>query len=433
MSSTTRDVAYTFSSRICSMLVSIWTHSILCLAIGPDKRGEYAVCLLFSSLLSIVCMIGCDVACIYFVSSKKYTISEGIIYLFMLVGLCSLVAIGMGFTIMNFPLAFLDKAPRYAFYLALFSIPITKISSTLALLLTATQRFKLYAMVASLQAIVQLLLTFVIVKWLDFGVCGAIATLMINGLVFIAVLLLLFKIKMNTSWQNPTYTKTKEMVCYGLRYYIGKISNTVNVQVGTIILSFVASKPEIGIFSVAMQLTSKIMLFPDTLGVVLFPKSARDKEGKSELFAHCARISFLVCGVALSILFVLAKPLVLFLFKEEFLATVPLIQILCVGVFIRCVCKIFVPYLIGRNRPEIASASVVVGMATNIVLLWLLLPKYGIKGAAIGVATSYLASSLLLLVAFIYFSGMNFFQIMAFRKNDFQFVSSLKQKIFKAK
>ncbi|MHC5172664.1 MAG: hypothetical protein ACYSPJ_02710 [Planctomycetota bacterium] len=62
------------------------------------------------------------------------------------------------------------------------------------------------------------------------------------------------------------------MFHYGLRYYVGKISNQVNFQLGTLILAFFATQEQIGIFAVASQVTARAMLVPDALATVLMPR-----------------------------------------------------------------------------------------------------------------------------------------------------------------
>ena len=212
------------------------------------------------------------------------------------------------------------------------------------------------------------------------------------------------------------------MLSYGLRYYVGKISNTVNYQIGTIILAFIANEAEIGMFAVASQLATKAMLFPDTLSTVLMPRSSLAKDGGKDLVAYSARVTLVVCGFGLLLLAIFAKPIIYLLFSAKFAQAVPLLQILCLGVFVRSVCKIFAPYLLGINHPEMASVSVLIGTLINLGLLWYLYPLIGIKGAAVGMVVSYFVSSAILLIGFLKYSQKTFTDIFSFRKQDWVYI-----------
>ena len=115
-----------------------------------------------------------------------------------------------------------------------------------------------------------------------------------------------------------------------------------------------------------------------------------------------------------------AVPIVKVLFSSAFLPSVPIIRILIIGTMARCAGKMFVPYLLGRNHPGIASISVAIGMSTNILLMYFLLPVYGLSGAAISVSVNYLISSTILTIGFIYYSGLTMRDVVDFKRSDWE-------------
>jgi len=420
MSSGIRDTSYVFASQISYVITQIGTQSCLAWVLGPEKRGEYAICLVFSTLLNMFCMLGCDTASVYFVSSKKLNLSEGVLYTYIYGGFGSLFAIVVGLIIMQFPLSFLTKASPEAFYLAMAGIPTTFFVTVLIRLFTGIGQFKWFTIFTVYSQILQFLFTVLFVLVFKSGVTGALWSNIIPSIIVIATIMFFLKTRFGFSSQPVSYQKLKDMFHYGLRYYIGKISNTVNVQVGTIILAFMASPIEVGLFAVASQLTIRATMFPDALVGTLTPRAAIDKDGKKMAIAYCARLTMIVCGIILLLMAVFAKPVVMILFSSKFISAVPLIQILCAGTFVRCISKVYIPYLLGINRPGTASFSVAVGTIANIVLLWFLLPMIGIKGAALGTTISYIVSSGILLFAFKKYSKLNFAEMFSFRSSDFE-------------
>ena len=422
MQSTLRDPTYTFLSKFATIFFTIGTQSCLAWVLCPEKRGSYAVCIMFSTLLSLLFMVGSDTASIYFVSSRKFSLSEGVLYTLIYVGLGSVLAILVGIFLINLNLKFTSKAPLSSLYLVLLTIPTSVFMFVFTRLFTAIQDFKWFAIFTGLGYLLQLVFTLLFVLTFKLGINGAIISLFLNGLITSSSILIFLNHKYKFHRVAISFSKLRDMLSYGLRYYVGKISNTVNYQIGTIILAFIANVPEIGMFAVGFQLVTKAMLFPDTLGTVLMPKSSSLMDGGKDLVAYSARVTLVVCGVALLLLAILAKPVIYILFSEKFALAVPLLQILCLGVFVRSVCKIFTPYLLGTNHPEIASISVLIGTLINLGLLWYLYPIIGIKGAAVGMVVSYLVSSTILLLGFLKYSQKSLTDVFSFRKQDWVYI-----------
>ena len=422
MSSTIHDFGITLSSKIAVVLISIGIQSSLAWILGPSGRGSYAVCIIFASLLSLIFVIGYDIAVTYFVASKKISISEGIIYSFLYGGIGSALAIFAGLIAMTFPLAFFSKASTQSFHLSLISIPISLFSYTFLQLFTAIQQFGWYAILIMTNAVTQFLFTILFIWIFSWGVDGAILSIIANGTLTIIITLALLHAKYHIRWSKPTIRKLRGMFSYGARYYIGKISNTVNFQLGTIILALFASNREIAFFVVAASSTARVMIVPDTLITILIPRASRDKMGRKDLIAQCARFTAIICGLLLLFLVVFTKEIVIILFSSSFLSAVVLIRILAIGIFVRSICKVFVPFLLGTNRPGIASFSVATGTIVNLTLLLLLLPIMGLIGAAISMTISYFISSAILLISFWKLSGLSLTKIFRFGHTDWNLI-----------
>lgn len=420
MASGFRNFNLTFGSRIVTLLMAVGTQSCLAWFLGPSGRGSYAVCLVFASLFSIIFAVGCDIASTYFVSAKRFSVSEGVTYVLIYGGISSGLAIIAGLIVMQLPLAFFDKATPSAFYLALVTIPTSLFSLTFMRLLTAIDQFGCFAIMSVIDGVAKLVLSLVFVGVFSWGVNGALLAILVAGVVTTLSTLLLFLGRYSATLVMPSVRKLLDMLNYGLRYYIGKLSNRLNFQIGTIILAFFATNEEVGLFATALQITAQIMIIPDILTIVLIPRIAGDEMGKKQLVAQCARLAGLVCGVLLLTLAVFAKPIVVILLSPVFLPAAPLIQILAIGVSIRCACKVFVPYLVGTNHPGIASMSVLTGTLVNLGIVWVLFPIMGLVGAALGLMISYFVTSAILTITFSQLGELSLTEIWRYRRSDLE-------------
>ncbi|MEZ4599308.1 MAG: polysaccharide biosynthesis C-terminal domain-containing protein [Syntrophotaleaceae bacterium] len=412
------DFSVTFMTRIVGLFMVLGTQSCLAWVLGPEGRGAYAVCLIFSMMLTLVFLLGCESASIYFVAAKHFTLSEGAVYVSIYSLLASILAMTVGLLLLQGDFEFLSKATHSQFLVAILTIPFGIFSTVFLRLFVAVRDIACYSTVSIAGAVGNLLFTLIFVGMFKGGVEGALFANISSETVIIVLCFYFFRTRFQLGWTRPNLNGMKKILVYGSKYYVGKISNQANAQMGTMIMAFFSNQAEIGMFSVAMRLMAQVLVIPDSLNKVLSPRIAGDPDGRRDLVAECFRLAGISCGILLLVIAILAHPIVTILFSPAFLPAVPLIQVLAVGMTLRCGSKMLEPYFLGTNRPGYASLSVALGAVVNILLLYLLLPRIGMMGAAIGVLGSHLASLLILCLAFKKFSGTGLIRLFAPRTSD---------------
>lgn len=427
-----QDFSITILTKILGLLTVLGTQSCLAWVLGPSGRGSYAVCLIFTVILTLVFLVGCESACVYFVAAKKFTVSQGFLYACIYSSIGSLLAMVTGLILLQFPFEFFAKATISQFHISIISIPFGIFSTVLLRLLIALKEITCFAVASLVSAFSNLIFTLILVLVFPFGVEGALFANILSGLVAVLICVYLLKSRFDLTWVRPDWAGMKKILVYGSKYYIGKISNQANVQMGTIIMAFFTTAAEIGMFSIAMRLMTQVMIIPDSLNKVLTPRIAGDREGRKVLVAECFRLTVLSCGMLFFLIAILARPIVVVLFSPAFLPSVPLIQVLAVGMTLRCGSKMLEPYLLGINRPGTASLSVAVGAVVNILLLYLLIPRMGMMGAALGVVGSHLASLFILCLAFLRQSGFKLWDMLRPRSSDFDMVEHAVKDVLKS-
>lgn len=428
-----KDLGFSFGARVITILSALVVQICLAWFLGPAGRGEYAVCVLFSGLLGIIFFMGGELAGVYFVSSRRFSLSEGVAYSLIYGGIGSVLAILAGLILMRFPLTIFEKADQPELYLALLSIPGYLFFLVFSQLFTAIGQFAWYSIITLLRGFCLLLFTVLFLWVLNAGTAGAILAIIASDLLVVTVCLALFRRKFSLRAIRPRLKPLLEMLNYGARYSVGVISNQFNFRIGTLILAFFATREEIGIYALAVGLTVQMQILPDAVKTALIPRSSEDEAGKNILVAQCARLTALASCFFLLFFLLLADPFLNLLFPGTFSSAVPLIRILAFGFFIRTLGKSLEPYLIGRNRPGSISIAVAVGMAINISALFFLLDRLGLPGAAWSVVLNYLFSSAILIFIFSRLSGMDWRVVWTLRRDDFAFLSGIKTRFLPRK
>ena len=433
MRSGIRDVGITGLSKALTLLLSLAGLSMQGLCLGAAGRGSFAVCITFYTILSLLFVVGGGASSIYHIASKRHSISEGVVNTWVYVLLGGLAGMAAGFALFRLPpeympqwlSSFFAKADPRDFYLAMILVPIGSLSATLILLLPALGDFTWFGLLSLVQALLQLALYAVLILLAPLGVSGAMLAVILTNVVVIALVMLVLARKHNMHLVAPSLGKLREMLSYGVRYYVVTVSNQMNLQIGTVLLAVYAGEKEVGYFSVAAALTHYVLIIPETLHTALVPRVAVSDSGRKDLIAQSARVSAVVCGAILLLMAVLAKPLLLtlFLFKRDFLPAIPLLQILAVGVAVRCAAKSFASYLTLTDRPGFASGAIFAGMLVNVGAMLFMLaisPHEQTSAAAWSTTLNYAVSSIILYYGFAHFSKTTFRETWRPRLADFR-------------
>ena len=286
MASGVKDLASTLSARVASALITIAIQGCLAWFLLPDGRGSYAVCLIFSTLLVYVFSFGSDIAFNFFLSSRKMSLSEAVNHSFILIILISFLATTTGYLLLKSSLSFTIKASQISFFLSLAYIPVLLFANIYLQILTALYQFRLYSILIILRELNRLIFILFFVLGLALNVNGALLANICSDSIIIIVSLSFYYSKFNLTITKIHFSYFRDLLSYGLRYYLGRLSNILNLQIGTMILAFFATKNDIGLFSVATALTTKVEMIPDAFFAVLFPRISSSDTGRKVLVAR---------------------------------------------------------------------------------------------------------------------------------------------------
>ena len=231
-------------------------------------------------------------------------------------------------------------------------------------------------------------------------------------------------------YELPSRRDFLDVVDYGRKYYVARVGAIIDPQLGILFLAILATPHEIGLFAAACAIVLRTLLLSESIEASLLPRVAADPSGIPEFVGQCARILAMILGGGLLVLVVMSDLIVRTLLSEAFLPAVPLLWILAPGVFLHGTSKILMVYFRGRNRPEICSWVVWIGLSANLVMLVLLYPTLGLHAAAWAMSIGFVVRSLVLAVAFSRVSGNSFRMTWLPRAADLSLLSRSVQQMF---
>jgi O-antigen/teichoic acid export membrane protein len=187
---------------------------------------------------------------------------------------------------------------------------------------------------------------------------------------------------------------------YGVRVWLSIIPQQINVRLDQLLLSIMPSvaASQLGAYAVAASLSWLALPVATAFGSVAFPAVARART-ESEI-RRIERTSILgSAGTAATVMVLLcavAPSAIPRLFGPDFAASVSCVFLLAPGAVFLAVNLVLANLLQGRGKPLTTSIGEGTAVVLTVVLLALLVPPFGIRGAAVASSIAYLGSTVVL-------------------------------------
>ena len=174
----------------------------------------------------------------------------------------------------------------------------------------------------------------------------------------------------------------------------------INQNADIILLGALGEVSDVGILKIAIQFAMLMFMMFGVVNIVIAPTISRlyaegDLCRLSHLAVYSARFS-LFCSLPLAIIFIIAGEDLLSLFGHEFTQGVLALRILIIGQLVNVAAGSVGLLLTMTGHENTALEGMVIGMFTNILLCFCLIPYFGIEGAAIASTMSMIIYNALL-------------------------------------
>ncbi|HXC07055.1 MAG TPA: polysaccharide biosynthesis C-terminal domain-containing protein [Bacteroidia bacterium] len=197
----------------------------------------------------------------------------------------------------------------------------------------------------------------------------------------------------------------RDLIRRGFYVQLGNAVQLLNYRLSFYMLKFffpLQGDVLVGIYSTGASVGESVWVISNGISLVQYARIANmsNRKDAQELSAGLSKISWLATLGAVLILAVLPASFFGAVFGPEFAPLHHLILLLSAGIAAFGLSCIYSHYFSGIGKMHVSSYSSLVGFAVTVVAGLMLIPAYGIYGAAITACCSYLASALFLLIRF---------------------------------
>ncbi len=217
---------------------------------------------------------------------------------------------------------------------------------------------------------------------------------------------------------RPSGTLLAEELNFGSRAIFGTIAERLQFRSDAFLVNIIVGVRATGIYSVTSGLAETLWYIPNSLGTVMFSRAVDPKSDAGRIASVLTRTTLAVAFVTAVPAFIFGPRLVRAFYGARFSDAGVALRLILPGVVAYSVVAVLSRYIVGRGKPGTGTLILVAGLAANIVSNLILIPRYGINGAAASSSISYILTAGLTLVAFRRLSGRGMIETLVIRRSD---------------
>jgi len=425
------NVALNFIQQGIKLVLVLVLTIYIARTLGPGGNGQYNLAILLPTLLTTFLILGIDSANVFYIGREEIDIR----YSFYLNLKLWTVISGIGTTVGIIIILFFNEIlfpgiDPILLWIALFTFPALLLKKLIVSLFQAIEKFKRYNLILLTDPFFLLLLTLILIGIFHFGVKAAcFAFLAGTYLATIISLLLLIPYLKNVD-KIQSRSILKKSLTYGGKAHLSNIITFFNYRLDLILVNFFLTPAATGVYVVAVQIAERMWILSRSVSTVLLPKLVslnKTTDTRKILIPLVCRWIFWVSFMAAIVLALLSTPLIKLLFGNDYLDAAGALLWLLPGIVVGSIARVFSNDIAAHGKPEINLYISIIVVFCNVIANIMLIPLYGINGAAIATTISYTLNAILKFIIYNKINRIKWKEIFLMTEYDLE----LLQKIFK--
>jgi len=399
-----------FTSGLATVLIGQVACAAVALAIeicyarliGPAGRGQIALCMMVISIGAVIAGLGGEVPIMIWAASERKRIEEWLpAVLFWGVIGCFLFSGAWSALYWRWHPSFLHGITPALAYLILLVVPAAVLFQFLISLLTGLERFFERAAITLASQVVELsavlLLVWLIARTAAMAILGNLIGLLVAGLVG---MILLRQPLRNAGRLAAATHRLKASLSLGMRGVSSSLAMFATYRLDVFVVNYFLNPIEVGFYVLGVVISESLWQVPQAVAVTLSPRTARTVEQGSEQFTCFITRQVFLLACVMGAAMALASPVLIpLIFGSRFQPSVSVVWWILPGTIAFAVAKVMAADLTARGKPEYNSMIAVTCAVLTVLLDFALIPRMGIRGAALASSIAYASQALLIGIA----------------------------------
>lgn len=386
-----KNSTFSLLSNVFQLIVSLGSGIIIARSLGTSGKGEVFLINQIFGFVQVIFSFGFGPAIIYLLKKKELSLRKVNYFILLYCSVLAVIFILVVIFFNNIINVLIGGDLSLKLMVLTFIIGyINTLSGLLGYKILIHNNGIKYQSIAGLISngafVLLLVLTLLI---FELGVDGVAYSLIGSAL----VRLLLYVIKKENvlvTFEKINLLEVNKLFKYGFYVFVTNFFLTSVFRIDTFFLNKMVSKAQLGLYSVSVNVSELLLLIPSAIGVALFPHlSGLDRKEQTDTMCLVGRVSFIIGFLGIVALSIIGYPFIWIVFGEDFLpAFVPFLFLLP-GLMAMSVNYSYSNYFNSIGLPLVSAYIFSVGLIINVVLNLVLIPKFGISGAAISSSITY--------------------------------------------
>ncbi len=384
-----RYVVFTAGMRVAALALGLASTVVIARTLGPSGQGVVAVLWFVGGLAVQLGNLGLHIAATYFVAQERARLSP-------IVSLS-----GVQSALLGGPLAallvwlahsqpgwFVGVAPHYVALFAL-AAPFMLAALFFQSTLLGLERIGAYNGIETGGRALLLLLLLITLVGLGADLVLAVVCLVATQVAVCLGYAIALR-RAGAEWRlrfPPGFVSAA--LRYGLKAYFTALFAFLVIRSNLFLVNYLRGTAAAGLYSVAVSLADQALLLPTIIGAMLFPAVARPQEAREQLTLQVSRQTVALMLVLLVVLAAVARPVFRLLYGVAFLESASAFHWLLPGIFLLSVEIVLAQHLAAVGFPRALVYVWLAGFLLNLPLNLVLIPRWGIVGAAAASSLSY--------------------------------------------
>lgn len=415
-----RHLLLSMGTKLAMIALRLARNVLLARILGPSERGLFALLSTLPDLISAATSGGLNSAVGYQAAKQRdmgLLLTQVLIYGCLLAGLLTLVCVVL---VREFG-AELEITLQLGVlaWLLLLAVPMTVLKSGLLTLHNASGGVGAFNALRLSESLAPLLL-FVGLYWMWQE--HALEAALISWLGGIALVLVL-----GLWWlrrQHPLHLRwdrsgQRELLNYSAKSHPDLLFQQLILRSDYLFIGAILGSTALGHYAMASAAAELLLIIPEAVTTPLMKRLLQQDAGMDKITPLALRLTATVMIGACLGMALIGQWLIVTLFGAEYQPAYPALLALLPGLLGLCYASILRLDLLGKNRPGTVSLMMGAGAALNLVLNLILIPSWGIVGAAMASSIAYLAVTVAMLVLYCRLSGVALGQTLIVLPSDF--------------
>jgi O-antigen/teichoic acid export membrane protein len=219
-------------------------------------------------------------------------------------------------------------------------------------------------------------------------ICGQLIGLIVTLIVLRPILHRNKEFESNGTSDNYTL----QCVKYGWKAHMSNILAFVNYRADLFLVNFFLTPAATGIYVIAVMIAEQLWILSNVVSTVILPRLSElhEEENKRRILTPMiARWILFVSLIGAIIMALVASPLISLLYGSEYKPVYIALVWLLPGIILGSMSRVLANDIAARGKPELNFYASILVVSANVILNIILIPRMGIKGAAIATTTAY--------------------------------------------